>query len=336
MQRALDLAARTDGRVYPNPYVGAVVVRDGRIIGEGWHARAGGPHAERVALEGLSDEATAGATLYVTLEPCNHQGKTPACAPYLVARQLKRIVVAVKDPHHIVQGKGIRHLTAAGVPVTVGVLQDRAARQNRRFFTFHQKKRPYVVLKWAQTLDNVIGVPHKRLFISNETVRYLVHQWRTREHALMITDHTAIIDNARLTVRHWKGFQPIRIILRTRPNRPLPPALARESTGCVHLPVSETKSTDKTVNPKDKKTVVKHILQSLYARNILSVMIEGGASLLQSFIDADCWDEARVITAPFVAGKGIRAPLLNGQFVRQFSLADDLITIFKHPQNTFL
>ena len=338
MQRALDLARRTDGRTYPNPYVGAVVVRNGRIIGEGWHHRAGEPHAERMALDPLPDEAVEGATLYVTLEPCNHHGKTPACAPYLVRRGLRRIVIATPDPHAIVHGKGIAHLQQNGLDVAVGLLQKEAQSLNRRFFTFHQQKRPYVVLKWAQTLDAVIGRPDKRLHISNKTVRYLVHRWRSREHAIMITDHTAIVDQARLTVRHWQGFQPIRIILRTQPRRPLPPALAKESPSVIHIPLPETQTAPAGVreNGHPKQTTIRHILRTLYERRILSVMVEGGASFLQSWIDADMWDEIRLITAPAAAGQGIRAPRFEGRPHHQFTLDGDLISIFKHPKNRFL
>ncbi len=337
MRRALDLARRADGHVFPNPYVGAVVVHRGRIVGEGWHSQAGRAHAERLALAGVPDEVAAESTLYVTLEPCNHHGKTPPCAPYLVERRVGRVVVAVEDPHRIVAGRGITCLREGGIPVRVGVLEAEARRLNRRFFTYHTLGRPYVVLKWAQTLDGIIGRPGERMRISNETVDILVHRWRSHEHAILVTDHTIRNDAARLTVRHWPGFQPVRVVLQTQPDRPLPQAFRDEAAPTLFFDATETNRPASGVNPTQAKTATVHcLLDFLYRQNIISVMVEGGASLLRSWIASGMWDEVRLIVSDHTAGGGVRAPAFDGILIAQHSIDGNRIFIFKHPKNAYL
>ncbi len=337
MQRALDLAKLADGQVFPNPYVGAVLVHRNRIIGEGWHQRAGGAHAERIALEGIPEEVAMESTLYVTLEPCSHYGKTPPCAPYVVEKRVKRVVIATEDPNHLVAGRGIAYLQDRGVLLRTGVLSEEARRLNRRFFTYHQQRRPYVILKWAQTLDGIIGIRGQRLPVSNEIVNILVHRWRSREHAVLVTDHTIHNDNACLTVRHWPGYQPWRVVFATRPRVPLPVAFQQQKVPTLIFNATETNPPISNVSSSQHKIAsIRRVLDWLYQRQIVSVMVEGGASLLRSWILSDMWDEIRLIVSETTVGQGIPSPSFNGVCVARYVVDDNHIFIFKNHQNRYL
>jgi diaminohydroxyphosphoribosylaminopyrimidine deaminase / 5-amino-6-(5-phosphoribosylamino)uracil reductase len=300
MQRALQLASLGCGRVSPNPLVGCVVVYQGRIIGEGWHQKYGEAHAEvnaineviRAGFEHLLPQST----VYVTLEPCAHFGKTPPCADLLVAKHVARVVVCNLDPNPLVAGKGLEKLRNAGIAVTTEVLATEGHQLNARFFTFFEKKRPYVILKWAETANGFVALPEgKPLTISNILSRTLSHKWRSQEDAIMVGTNTALNDNPQLNVRLWAGRNPVRVVIDRQ--RRLPQTL--------HL-------FDQTQPMLVFETAdVAEILQQLYAQKIQSVLVEGGSKLLQSFINQGLFDEVRVFKSPKKIGAGVAAPVLS-------------------------
>ena len=332
MQRALELAELGRGSVSPNPVVGCVVVHNGTIIGEGWHRQYGGPHAEVDAVHSVSDANLgylAQSTVYVTLEPCAHHGKTPPCADLLVAKNVRKVVVASLDTNPLVGGKGIERLRNAGIEVVVGVREAEARWQNRRFFTFTEKQRPYVVLKWAQTADGFIARGnHDSRWISNDLSRRLVHQWRGQEDAVMVGTNTAHHDNPRLNVRDWTGRNPVRIVV-DRHLR-LSPSLhlfdQSQDTICYNLHKDETDGAVRFVKCAEASPA--EIAADLYRRKLQSVLVEGGAWLLQQWIDAGLWDEIRVFGSPQTFGAGIRAPRFGGQLLQSEDVAGDRLEVF--------
>lgn len=331
MQRALELAEMGKGHVSPNPLVGCVIVVDDQIIGEGFHEQVGGPHAEVHAIRSVENEALLSqATVYVTLEPCAHYGKTPPCANLLVEKQVKKVVIATQDPNPLVAGKGIQLLKSAGIVVESGLLAEKARWQNRRFFTQIKKKRPYVILKWAQTRDGFLARrDYSSKWISGPLSRQLVHRWRAEEDAVLIGKNTAHYDNPSLTVRDWVGPNPIRIVL--DPHCSLDPSLAlfdgSQETLCYNALKSEK---------KDKLEFVKlspdlnpaELLQDLQNRSIQSVLIEGGRFVLNRFLEAGCWDEARVFSSPSAFGEGIQAPVLNSAPHAMCTIQNDTLTCY--------
>jgi len=320
MRRCLDLAAIASGYTAPNPMVGAVVVYDGRIIGEGFHRQYGELHAEANAIASVREtELLERSTLYVNLEPCLHHGKTPPCADLIIASRIPHVVVGSSDPNPIVAGKGIAKLRAAGIQVTEHVLEEECDRLNIRFMTFHRKHRPYVVLKWAQTVDGFIDVARDRNTVGRPTwitgwyEQTLVHKWRSEEQAIMVGTNTAMADNPFLDVRRWRGRQPLRITLDK--NLRLPTSLNLFDGSQPTLVFTEKNLPDKenviySTVPFDEH-LPQHILNELYRRKIISVFIEGGARLLQSFIDAKLWDEARIFTGTVAFGDGVKAPVFR-------------------------
>lgn len=349
MRRCLQLAKLATGSAAPNPVVGAVLVHEGRIIGEGYHKRFGGSHAEVECVRSVSPENVAliqSSTMYVSLEPCAHWGKTPPCADLIVRHKIPSVVVGCRDPFAEVNGKGIEQLRAAGVDVTVGVLEKECREANRRFFTFHQHNRPYVVLKWAQTADGKVSGPPAqnapllrrdvippmreagdevpRLRISNGYTNRLVHKWRSEEAAILVGTNTAWHDNPQLTTRLWPGANPVRIVVDKELRLPAQlklfdgrvPTLVfnhRRHTLPFENLLPQNLSGVQYYQMGDDANLVHQILSGLYTLNIQSVMVEGGATLLQSFIEEAVWDEARVITAEaMVAGSGLPAPVLKG------------------------
>lgn len=323
MYRCLELAALGLGNVAPNPMVGCVVVHNGKIIGEGYHQKCGEPHAEVNAIRSVKDKKLLQkSSLYVTLEPCAHHGKTPPCSDLIIAKRIPRVVVGTIDPFTKVAGKGIEKMRKAGVEVTIGVLEKKCREQNRRFFTFHEKKRPYVILKWAQTLDGFIdkkeNVP---AWITNDLSRQLVHKQRTEENAILIGTNTAEKDNPSLTVREWKGNQPFRMVL-DRTDCLSPDLQLFDGTASTII------FTDiKTKNFKKEKSRVEYVkidfsrdvlfqlLDYLYKNNIQSVIIEGGTKLLTSVIETKLWDEAYVYTGNHFFGQGVKAPPISGKIM---------------------
>ena len=307
MRRCLQLARCGEAGAAPNPMVGAVVVCDGRIIGEGYHRRCGGPHAEVNAISSVKEKhLLSRSTIYVSLEPCAHYGKTPPCADLIVRSSIPRVVIGCTDPFAKVNGLGIKKLKDAGCEVIVGVLEDECRKLNHRFFTFHQKRRPWITLKWAQSEDGFIGQTlsnsplkgedseGRGRSISNALTQTLVHRLRARSGAILVGTRTALIDNPSLTTRLWQGPNPLRLTIDR--HGILPPTL--------HL---KDNSTPTVIYSHES---IDEILADLYNRGIQSLIVEGGTKLLQSFIDAGLWDEARIETAPVRLGEGVKAPVL--------------------------
>lgn len=318
MARCLQLAKSGIGYVAPNPMVGAVLVYEQKIIGEGFHRKYGEPHAEVNCINSVNKENKSlidRSTMYVSLEPCSHYGKTPPCTDLILKNNIKKVVIGCKDINEKVSGRGIRKLQEAGVNVVTGVLEKECIELNKRFFTFHQKKRPYIVLKWAQSEDRKIGYENgKRVLISNEYSNRLVHKWRSEEAAIMVGTRTAIMDNPSLTARLWKGKNPVRILIDNK--------LALPSTIKLFDTESETIVINTIKNSLEKNIeFIKiepgyspgQLLVRLYESEIQSILVEGGAKTLQLFIDNGLWDEARIITnKKMTLEKGIDSPKLKG------------------------
>jgi diaminohydroxyphosphoribosylaminopyrimidine deaminase/5-amino-6-(5-phosphoribosylamino)uracil reductase len=314
MRRALDLAELGRGRVSPNPLVGCVIVVDDQIIGEGYHEHYGGPHAEPLAVATVKDpDLLERATVYVTLEPCAHVGKTPPCADMLVAKKVKEVIIATKDSNPLVGGRGIAKLRAGGLTVTTGVLEKEARSQNRRFFTQMEKNRPYVLLKWAQTMDGFVArANYDSKWISNVHSRQLVHRWRAEEDAVLVGTKTAYYDNPKLNVRDWTGRDPLRIVIDKQltldPNGFL--FDQTQPTICYNQ-IKEEKQDNLLYVKLPPDFQVGDLLADLHSRKVQSVLVEGGSVLLQHFIGQDLWDEARVFTGNVTFGSGIPSPHLN-------------------------
>lgn len=300
MRRCIQLAKCGEMGAPPNPMVGAVIVHDNKIIGEGYHRRCGGPHAEVNAIRSVRDESLLrDSTIYVSLEPCSHYGKTPPCADLIIEKQIPRVVVGCMDPFAKVNGQGIQKLIDAGVEVKVGVLEKECLELNKRFITFHQQHRPWVTLKWAQSEDgfmDAIRQPGEEpvKFSSNFT-QTLVHRMRAMHQAIMVGTNTVLMDNPTLTTRLWDGPNPLRVTIDR--NGVLPESVHLKDPA---VPTVIYENGD-----------LRQILEDLYKRGILSLMVEGGARLLQHFIDAGLWDEARIEIAPLHLGEGIPAPKME-------------------------
>lgn len=332
MQRALQLAQLGLGSVSPNPMVGCVIVHEGIIIGEGYHKQYGGPHAEVNAINSVKDQALlSNATAYVTLEPCAHHGKTPPCADLLIEKNIKKVVIACRDPFIEVDGKGIEKLRNANVEVEVGILDQDGKDLNRRFFVFHEEKRPYVILKWAQTSDGFIAREnYDSKWISNKNSRQLVHTWRAEEHAILVGKRTAIHDDPELTVRDWHGANPIRILLDSNLEVPLSNKVFNSSarTLIINAMKSDEKKNLKWI--QSNNMTPNTLLQLLYHENIQSVIVEGGSSVLNSFIKENCWDEARVFTSQSKFETGIPAPQIKGSVVENKTIQEDELIIYRN------
>ena len=336
MRRCLDLAALGAGRVSPNPMVGAVLAHENRIIGEGYHQAYGEGHAEVNCLNSVPEEwrpLISESTLYVSLEPCAHHGKTPPCADLIIKNKIPKVYVGCLDPFAEVDGKGMRKLLAAGVEAVSGVLEKECAFLNRRFFTFHQQKRPYVLLKWAETGDRKIaGADYSRLHISDPLTNRKSHKWRSEEAALLVGTRTAIYDNPSLTNRLWNGPGPVRAALdmelRTPGSHRLLDGQAKTIIFNAHRQEEQGNLMYWRLDKNEDLT--SQLLSALYALKMTSVMIEGGRVLLQSFIDAGLWDEARTITnESMTAGEGIASPFLrNEKWVRTERSGADTIRYY--------
>jgi diaminohydroxyphosphoribosylaminopyrimidine deaminase / 5-amino-6-(5-phosphoribosylamino)uracil reductase len=335
MQRALDLAQLSRGSVSPNPLVGCVIVHNNEIIGEGRHEKYGEAHAEVNAVVAVRDQSLLrNSTVYVNLEPCSHFGKTPPCADLLIRHHVKKVVVANIDPNPLVSGKGIQKLKNAGLEVITGILEEKGRELNKRFFTFIEKKRPYVILKWAETGDGFIARENfDSKWISNEHSRQLVHKWRSEEDAVLVGTGTALHDNPVLTVRDWPGRNPVRIVI-DRYNR-LPRTLAlfdgTQPTIFYTTVKNETQPNLEFVT-LNESSFQNEMMHDLFNRNIQSVIIEGGATTLQQFINNGLWDEARIFTSSQEFGSGIPAPQFNGNLISRESVLNDTLAFYT-PQN---
>ena len=393
MHRCLQLAQLGEGKVAPNPMVGAVLVSENRIIGEGYHQLFGQAHAEVNCINAVAEQdipLIQKATLYVSLEPCAHFGKTPPCADLIIKHKIPKVVIGCRDPFAQVNGKGIEKLQAAGIEVIVGVLENECLALNKRFFIFHKQRRPYVILKWAQTGDGKIAAPSNspsrgetqaqpslfrdieadlnsstseasarmasptgggregasRLLISNEFTNRLVHKWRSEEAAILVGTNTALFDDPELTTRLWPGTNPIRLVVDMNLRLPQSLKLLDGNTPTIvfnlqqhTLPVEKTSPADlkNTVGyyqVTEDVSLVQQLLNALYQMNIQSVLVEGGAQLLQSFINDGSWDEARIISnEQLMIGDGLPAPLLkNQQLINIQNIATDTIRIYQNSQ----
>jgi diaminohydroxyphosphoribosylaminopyrimidine deaminase/5-amino-6-(5-phosphoribosylamino)uracil reductase len=335
MQRCIQLANRGRGYNAPNPKVGSVIVFDDQVIGEGYHKQYGEGHAEVNAVASVSPKhlhLLAQSTIYVTLEPCFHYGKTPPCVDLILKHKIPRVVIACTDPFKKVAGQSIQKLEAQGVKVIVGVLEKEAAWLTRRFFTNVQEKRPYIVLKYAQSKDSFIGNPEEEVAISNLISKRLVHQWRSEETAILVGTNTALVDNPKLNNRLFFGRNPLRLVLDRQLRLPqnlhlfdgsIQTWVFTEQTDC---PEWDNVS---FVPVLFDENLVTNILEYLYQHKIQSILVEGGSQLLQSFIDQNLWDEARVLCGNNFLKKGILAPKLPASsLVKEQQLANNHIKTY--------
>lgn len=332
MQRCLTLALQGMGHVVPNPMVGCVLVYNGRIIAEGYHQQYGGPHAEVNAINAVTNSSLLEkATLYVNLEPCSHFGKTPPCANLIVEKKIPRVVIGSYDPNPLVSGKGIKLLRDNGVEVITEVLKEESDFLNRRFLTFHTKKRSYIILKWAQSADGFIApADGKPYWLTNDESKKLVHQWRSEEPGIMVGHNTVLTDNPRLTVRHTEGKNPVRITLDRNLQLPSNMRIFDASGRTLVFNQKEDLLTDNRENIRIdfSADVLAQVLTALHSRNLLSVMVEGGAALLESFINAGYWDEARVFYTEARLKAGLKAPAITGKLLEEQQLDNDLLKVF--------
>lgn len=343
MQRCIQLAGLAAGHVAPNPMVGAVLVYEDRIIGEGYHQVYGQAHAEVNCIASVQDadrDLIQHSVMYVSLEPCAHFGKTPPCADLIIRHRIPTVVIGCRDPFAQVDGKGIEKLQAAGVAVSTGVLENDCRELNKRFFTFHTQQRPYIILKWAQTANGFIGykqkgktIPAPRLLISNDYTNRLVHRWRSEEAGILIGTNTALQDDPALTNRLWSGPSPVRLVIDMQ-NR-LPARLRlfdRQQPTIVFNGQKEEQKENLSFYKIDPQVnIAEAVATALYRLNIQSVLVEGGAQLLQAFIDAGIWDEARVIINPTLTiTDGIAAPALtNNKKTSALQSGTDEILLYK-------
>ncbi len=344
MQRCIDLAGLGAGRVSPNPMVGAVIVHEGLIIGEGYHQQYGQAHAEVNAINQVfhhfdqAGELLKKAIIYVSLEPCAHYGKTPPCADLIIKHQIPRVVVGCRDPFDQVNGKGIEKLKAAGIEVICNVLSEECEWLNRRFFTRVQKKRPYIILKWAQTSDGFFAPADKsQYWITGEESVRLVHKWRSEEDAILVGKNTAIIDNPRLNVRHWSGKSPKRVVIDRRLELGHQYNIYDQSVETLVFNEirMDIEGNIKYIALEDfERFVPQYILYQLYLQDIQSIIIEGGAYTLNTFIEAGLWDEARIFKGKSVLGHGIKAPRITGIAGGEFLPGKDHLQIlYNKPLN---
>ena len=330
MQRALQLARLSAVTVSPNPMVGCVIVHNGKIIGEGYHQKYGDAHAEVNAVNAVSDKSLLSeSTVYVTLEPCSHFGKTPPCADLLIKHKFKKVIVCNYDPNPLVAGQGIEKLRQAGIEVEVGLLEEEGRELNKRFFTYIEKKRPYIILKWAESADGFIakGI-YETVQISNLLSRRFVHKMRSEEDAIMVGTNTAKYDNPTLNTRFWTGKNAVRVLI------------DRELSLSKNLHIFDNSQKSICYNSlKDKiignnifvktplnTSIEPFILEDLYQRKIQSIIIEGGTILLQSFIDLKLWDEAFILKSEIILEQGIDAPKIERKEVLRQILGDNLLT----------
>jgi diaminohydroxyphosphoribosylaminopyrimidine deaminase/5-amino-6-(5-phosphoribosylamino)uracil reductase len=338
IKRCIELAQNGLGTTYPNPMVGSVIVYENQIIGEGWHKKAGEPHAEVNAVRSVKDKSLLKkAAIYVSLEPCSHFGKTPPCCDLIIANQIPNVVVGTVDPNEKVAGQGILKLIEAGANVTVGVLEDECNELNKRFFTFHQKKRPYIILKWAESQDGflapekTISQDRKPIWITNTYSRQLVHKWRTEEQAILVGTQTVIDDNPKLNARNWSGNNPVRVVI-DRENKIDQNSFIFDDTVKTIIFSNENKKTSTTNTQFEvidfSKNIIPEILDVLYKNQIQSIIIEGGRQTLQSFIDENVWDEARIFVGKQSFGNGTKAPIISRKNNSKTTiLSDELIQI---------
>lgn len=343
IKRCIELGKNGLGTTRPNPMVGCVIVYKNTIIGKGFTSAYGDSHAEVNAIKSVKDKSLLFAsTLYVTLEPCSHYGKTPPCSNLIIEHKIPNVVIGTIDTHSKVAGKGIAMLKASGCNVSVGVLEGECKQHHKRFFTFHNKRRPYVILKWAETNDGFIAPgsknENKPVWITNPYSRQLVHKWRAEEQAILIGTNTVKEDDPSLTTRHWKGNNPVRIVI-DRQNK-LSNTLKVFDSLAETIVISDNNQKSEVGNLiiknlnfefidwNLKDEIAKQICNVLFKNTINSVIIEGGRQTLQTFIDEGIWDEARVFTGNIQFKEGVEAPKLNGKLISTEKIIDDILNIF--------
>lgn len=336
MARCLQLASNGLGNTYPNPFVGSIIVHQNKIIGEGYTSQYGGPHAEVNAIENVKDKSLlSDSTLYVTLEPCAHFGKTPPCCDLIITKKIPRVVVGCVDPFAQVNGEGIRRMREQGVEVIVGVLQEECLTLNKRFFTFHQKKRPYIILKWAETFNGYFApVQHEQKWITNVYSKQLVHWWRTQEEAILIGTKTAIIDNPQLNARLVNAQYPIRLVIDR--SLEIPTTHHLYDTNFRTIIFNEIKSAElgniSFVRLDFEQEIIPSILETLYQENITSVIVEGGVKTLNSFIKQNLWDEARIFRSAIRWQDGIKSPEIKGKIILEKTILNDHLTVIRNER----
>jgi diaminohydroxyphosphoribosylaminopyrimidine deaminase/5-amino-6-(5-phosphoribosylamino)uracil reductase len=337
MHRCLELAVRGLGKVASNPMVGCVIVGDNGTLGEGHHDVFGGPHAEVNALNSVENkERLKNATMYINLEPCAHHGKTPPCTEAIIASGIKNVVIGCLDPNPLVKGKGVEALQKAGINVEVGILEKDCLEVNKRFFTFHDRKRPFIILKWAQTSDGFIDKKRTKEEaqekITQPEVEIMVHLWRSQEQAIMIGTHTVIMDNPRLTARKVGGQSPLRVIIDKSLKIPTNSNIFDKSAPTLIF----TEQPEPSSNGVEYKNVafdgklIQTMLTELYNRNIQSVIVEGGEKLLKSFIEKDYWDEAKVFYSTKTLGEGVPAPSFPFPSKGEIKIGDDTLVLYRN------
>ena len=341
IKRCLELAQSGFGNVAPNPMVGCVIVHNDKIIGEGFHREFGGHHAEVNAINSVRDsKLLKEATLYVSLEPCSHYGKTPPCANLIIQHEIPKVVIGVADPNIQVTGNGIRLLKDHGCEVIVDVLNKDCIELNKRFFTFHYKQRPYIILKWAQTLDEFIDldrstpIENKSSWISNDSLKRIVHLWRSQEQSILVGYNTALVDNPKLTLRLASGKNPLRIVY--DPKNELPNELHLFDHSVRTLIFSNennypNKEGIETIVITNNSEIIDEILMVLYQMNIQSVIIEGGKRTLEMFIEKGLWDETRILVGNKTFGNGNPAPKIKSELVKTEIIHDDKIMYYDNP-----
>jgi diaminohydroxyphosphoribosylaminopyrimidine deaminase / 5-amino-6-(5-phosphoribosylamino)uracil reductase len=342
MLRCMKLGSNALGSAAPNPMVGSVIVHEDKIIGEGYTSPYGGPHAEVNAVVAVADKALLKeSTLYVSLEPCSHYGQTPPCTDMIINYQIPRVVIGLVDPNKKVNGSGIKKLKESGCEVITGILEKECREHHKRFLTYHEKQRPYIILKWAETQDGYIApAPHKRqgpevpFWISGVSSRQLVHQWRSQEQAILAGTTTILQDNPVLTTRYHSGKSPVRVV----PDRDLriPENWHVMDGGAETLVLTEVSDSSKyrggiSYNLIDfSDEFPSQVLESLYRRQLTSLIVEGGLQTLTSFIKSGLWDEARVFIAVQTLGEGIRAPDISGRMTFRGNVGEDQLHIFRN------
>jgi diaminohydroxyphosphoribosylaminopyrimidine deaminase / 5-amino-6-(5-phosphoribosylamino)uracil reductase len=337
MNRAIEVARNGIGWVSPNPMVGCVICRNDKIIGEGWHRKYGEKHAEVNAIESVSDQRLLkDSDLYVTLEPCSHFGKTPPCADLIIAKGIKRVFIANVDPNPLIQGKGIRKLKNSGIDIIIGLAQVEAAELNKRYFTALIQNRPYIILKWAQTRDGFIADENnKSKWVSNELSRQMVHQWRSEEDAVLAGFNTVKSDNPQLSVRDWKGRNPVRVVFDKKAELTSDlNVLDRSQRTIIYNQVYERTESNLEYIKIDEANFIKDCLEHLVKTGIHSIMVEGGSSTHREFIISELWDEARIFVSNILYQKGIRAAQLrNHELVGEKKIMTDCLYVYRN-QNT--
>ena len=339
MLRCLQLAAKGRSTVKPNPMVGSVIVHNNIIIGEGYHQLYGKAHAEVNAINSVKDKALLSeSTLYVNLEPCAHHGKTPPCSDLIVEKKIKRVVIGCIDSFAKVAGKGIEKMRNARIEVAVGVLEKESLELNKAFFDFHSKKRPHIILKWAQTLDGYIDINRKQddaigiNWITHPILKMAVHKWRSEESAILIGNGTLLNDNPQLDTREWAGKNPLRILLSVDKTIDRNYKLLDGSTKTVIFSKSEDLHIANTnfIILDDNTTAIKQVLDFLYNKDIQSLIVEGGKATLQSFIDCNLWDEARILIGNKTFGEGLKAPIIAKKHQHSLNYNNDKIIYYNN------